>query len=83
MRSCRSPRARRAADELRFAAADLRAEQQAYVINSSGERSAFDAAVSRFESCLGAVASSTDGPVEESLVRKITTGYETFLHTDQ
>jgi diguanylate cyclase (GGDEF)-like protein len=71
------------ADELRFAAADLRAEQQAYVIDGTGSRTSYNAAASRFESALEQLRGAAHGPVEQSLVRKITTGYETFLHTDQ
>lgn len=71
------------ADHLRFAAADLRGAQQAYVLNGPGARATFDQAASRFEETLTEVRGLVDDPVEQTLVRKIATGYQTFLATDQ
>ncbi len=71
------------ADHLRFAAADLRGSQQAYVLNGPDARANFDQAASRFEETLTQVRGVVDDPVEATLVRKIATGYQTFLSTDQ
>ncbi len=70
------------ADHLRFAAADVRGAQQAYVLNGPGARDAFDQATSRFEENLAAVRGQLDDEVERTLIRKIATGYQTFLSTD-
>jgi diguanylate cyclase (GGDEF)-like protein len=70
-------------DHLRFAAADLRAAQQAYVLDGPGARAEFDQAASRFEENLAAVRTELDDQVEGTLIRKIATGYQTFLSTDQ
>ena len=71
------------ADELRFAAADLRATQQAYVMDGTGSRSTFDESASHFESTLEELRMTVDGPVQDALITKIMTGYHTFLATDQ
>jgi len=71
------------ADHLRFNAADLRATQQAYVLAGGVGRTDFDQAATRFETTLDAMRTLTDDPVEDTLVRKIATGYQTFLGTDQ
>ena len=71
------------ADHLRFNAADLRATQQAYVLAGGVGRSEFDQAATRFEATLDSMRMQTDDPVEDTLVRKIATGYQTFLGTDQ
>ncbi len=72
-----------AADHLRFASAELRAAQQAYVIDGGAGRSSFDQATARFETALGDLRSSGADRVEQALIRKIATGYQTFLSTDQ
>ena len=71
------------ADHLRFNAADLRAAQQAYVLGETAGRAEFDQAATRFETTLDEMRTLTDDPVENTLVRKIATGYQTFLATDQ
>ncbi len=71
------------ADHLRFNAADLRAAQQAYVLGETAGRAEFDQAATRFEATLDEMRTLTDDPVEDTLVRKIATGYQTFLATDQ
>ena len=71
------------ADVLQFAAAELRAAQQAYVLDGSGTRAEFDRASSRFEVALDALRTTVAGPVEMTLIHKISTGYQTFLVTDQ
>lgn len=70
-------------DHLRFAAADLRGAQQAYVLGGAQSRQEFDEAASRFEATLDEVRATVDDTVESTLVRKIATGYQTFLSTDQ
>ncbi|MFZ4719726.1 MAG: diguanylate cyclase [Ilumatobacteraceae bacterium] len=70
-------------DHLRFAAADLRAAQQAYVLHVPDGRAEFDQAATRFEDTLAELRMITDDPVEHTLVRKIATGYQTFRSTDQ
>jgi diguanylate cyclase (GGDEF)-like protein len=71
------------ADHLRFAAADLRGAQQAYVLHGPDGRAEFDQAATRFEDTLSALRTVVDDEVERTLLRKITTGYQTFLSTDQ
>lgn len=72
-----------AADELRFAAADMRAAQQAYVLNGRTGRAAFDQSLSHFEAALDTLRGKAGDPVERALIQKIATGYQTFLVTDQ
>jgi diguanylate cyclase (GGDEF)-like protein len=71
------------ADHLRFNAADLRAAQQAYVLGVTEGRAEFDQSATRFETTLDEMRTMVDDPVEATLVRKISTGYQTFLSTDQ
>jgi diguanylate cyclase (GGDEF)-like protein len=71
------------ADHLRFAAAELRASQQAYVLGWPSNRSQFDEAAGQFEAALQNLRSSGGDPVEQAAVQKIATGYQTFLATDQ
>lgn len=70
-------------DHLRFAAADLRGAQQAYVLEGGTSRQQFEAATSRFEGTLDELRLMVDDGVEATLLRKIATGYQTFLSTDQ
>lgn len=72
-----------AADQLRFAAADMRATQQAYVLGGRDSRPDFDQSLSRFEAELDKLRKSAGDPVEQALIQKIATGYQTFLATDQ
>ncbi len=72
-----------AADQLRFAAADMRAAQQAYVLGGRANRPDFDRSLSRFEAALDKLRTSAGDPVEHALIQKIATGYQTFLATDQ
>ena len=72
-----------AADQLRFAAADMRAAQQAYVLGGTSSRPDFDRSLSRFEAALDKLRTSAGDPVEHALIQKIATGYQTFLATDQ
>ncbi len=71
-----------AADQLRFAASDLRAAQQAYLLRADAQRSEFELASNRFDESLNRLSRSVKGPVELALVAKISTGYQTFLQTD-
>ncbi|MCU1366250.1 MAG: hypothetical protein JWN39_1889 [Ilumatobacteraceae bacterium] len=72
-----------AADHLRFAAAELRAAQQAYVLAWPSTHQAFDEAAGQFESSLQTLRDGAADAVAQTLVRKIATGYQTFLQTDQ
>jgi diguanylate cyclase (GGDEF)-like protein len=72
-----------AASQLRFAAAELRAAQQAHVLDPTSSRTEFDQANSRFESALDKLRVGGGGPVETALIQKIATGHQTFLATDQ
>jgi diguanylate cyclase (GGDEF)-like protein len=72
-----------AADQLRFAAADMRAAQQAYVLGGDTNRPDFDRSLSRFEAALDTLRNTAVDPVEHALIQKIATGYQTFLATDQ
>ena len=71
------------ADHLRFAAAELRAAQQAYVLAGPATRTQFDRAADQFETALQDLRQSGGDPVARALIRKIATGYQTFLGTDQ
>jgi diguanylate cyclase (GGDEF)-like protein len=71
-----------AADRLRFAASDVRAAQQSYVLDGGASRSGFDQATARFDERLTTLRDLGGDAVEVALVRKIATGYETFLTTD-
>src|ERR1700682_3790947 len=64
----------RAADQLRVAAAELRAAQQAYVLDPTSSRAGFNEADSRFESALDQLRIG-NAPVEEALIHKIATGH--------
>jgi diguanylate cyclase (GGDEF)-like protein len=72
-----------AAARLNSAAADLRAEQQTYVFDPIVGRALFNAAASRFEAALENLRRSGGDAVDQALVTKIATGYQTFLATDQ
>ena len=72
-----------AADQLRFAAADMRAAQQAYVLGGKSSHPDFDRSLSRFEAALDTLRNTAGDPVEHALIQKIATGYQTFLATDQ
>ena len=72
-----------AADHLRFAAAELRAAQQAYVLDWPAPRTAFDQAAGQFEAALQQLRDSGGGPVATALIHKLATGYQTFVVTDQ
>ena len=71
------------ADHLRFAAAELRAAQQAYVLAGPATRTQFDRAAGQFETALQDLRQSGGDPVARALIQKIATGYQTFLGTDQ
>ena len=73
----------RAADHLRFVAADLRAAQQAYVLDGPTAYTQFDQAAGEFESALQDLRTAGTDPVALALIHKIATGYQTFLATDQ
>jgi diguanylate cyclase (GGDEF)-like protein len=72
-----------AAAQLRFAAAELRSEQQAFILDPASSRTGFNQADSRFESALDALRARSRGQVDLALIKKIATGHETFLATDQ
>ncbi len=72
-----------AADHLRFAASELRAAQQAYVLAWPSTRQSFDEAAGQFESSLQTLRQRNGNAVAQALVQKIATGYQTFLQTDQ
>ena len=71
------------ADHLRFAAAELRAAQQAYVLAGPATRTQFYRAAGQFETALQDLRQSGGDPVARALIQKIATGYQTFLGTDQ
>ena len=71
------------ADRLRFAAAELRAAQQSYVLAWPSTHQAFDQAAGQFESALQTLQLGAGNAVADALVQKIATGYQTFLQTDQ
>ncbi|MEN9646949.1 MAG: hypothetical protein RL238_3618 [Actinomycetota bacterium] len=72
-----------AAAELRFAAADLRAEQAAYVMDWPIDRSEFDKAVIRFEAALRSLRTAGGDARTHALIDKLDTSYRTFLASDQ
>lgn len=72
-----------AADHLRFAAAELRAAQQGYVLGWPSPRIQFDRAAGQFEVALQDVRQYGGNAVGQALIQKIATGYQTFLATDQ
>lgn len=72
-----------AADHLRFAASELRAAQQTYVLSWPSTHQAFDQAAGQFELSLQTLRVGSENAVAQALVQKIATGYETFLQTDQ
>ena len=72
-----------AADQLRFAAAELRAEQEAYVMDWPTSRTGFDEAVSRFEAALRSLRAADGDPMSQALIDKLETSYQTFLASDQ
>src|SRR4051812_26358165 len=56
-----------AAEQLKFAAADLRAAQEARVIGGVGSKSGFEEATSNFERTLEVVRNKFEGPVATAL----------------
>ena len=72
-----------AADQLQIEAGQLHAAQQAYVLDWPTTRRQFEQASSEFEAALRNLGQSAADPVAQSLIHKITTGYQTFLSTDQ
>ncbi|MBI4933463.1 MAG: diguanylate cyclase [Actinobacteria bacterium] len=72
-----------AADQLRFAASELRAEQEAYVMDWPTSRTGFDEAVIRFEAALRALRTAGADPMSQALINKLETSYQTFLASDQ
>src|ERR1700741_2012472 len=56
-----------AADQLRFAAADMRAAQQACVRGGGADRPAFDQSLSRFEAALDKLRTNAGDAVEHAL----------------
>ena len=73
-----------AAGHLRFAASELRATQQAYVLGwPTTTHQAFDEAAGQFESSLQTLREGSGNAVTQALIQKIATGYQTFLQTDQ
>lgn len=71
------------ADQLRFAASELRSAQQAYVVGWPSTRTQFDQSAVRFEAALQALRRHESDPQAAALIDKIATGYQTFLGTDQ
>lgn len=72
-----------AADQLQIAAGQLHTAQLAYVLDWPTTRAQFEQASSQFEAVLQSLRESADDPVAQTLIRKIATGYQTFLATDQ
>ncbi len=70
-------------DHLRFAAANLRAAQQAYVLGWPTTREPFEAASGEFEAALQGLRDIGSDAVSSALIQKIATGYQTFQATDQ
>src|SRR5262249_51196293 len=73
----------RSSDGIRVAAADLRAAQQAYVLDEGASRPAFAAASRAFDAALESLRAAVIDDVDRALVDKIATGYQTFVVTDQ
>ncbi|MEO7371142.1 MAG: HAMP domain-containing protein, partial [Ilumatobacteraceae bacterium] len=71
------------ADQLRFAAAELRSAQQAYVVGWPTTRTQFEQSAVQFEAALQALRHHQSTPQAAALIDKIATGYQTFLSTDQ
>jgi diguanylate cyclase (GGDEF)-like protein len=71
------------ADELQIAAAELHAQQQAYVLGWPTTRTQFEEASSQFEQAIQKLRESGGDPVAQALIHKIATGYQTFVDTDQ
>ncbi len=71
------------ADRVRYAAGELRAAQQAYVLDSGESRGSFSDASRRFEVALAVLRSSVIDSVDAALVDKIAAGYQTFVVTDE
>ena len=71
-----------AADDVRFAAADLRAAQHAYLIDGGASRAAFESASQSFEDGLGHLRAVVASPAERALTEKIATGFQTYLAVD-
>ncbi len=72
-----------AADRVRFEASELRAAQQAYLIDGGASRGDFETATRAFETALQDLQSRVSGSAERALADKIATGYQTFLSVDQ
>ncbi len=71
------------ADELQIAAAELHAQQQAYVLGWPTSRTQFEQASSQFEQAIQKLRESARNPAGDALIHKIATGYQTFVDTDQ
>ncbi len=71
------------ADQLRFAAAELRSAQQAYVLDWPATRTEFDQSAVEFEAALQALRRNGSDLAAQALIDKVATGYQTFRATDQ
>ncbi|MFV1990336.1 MAG: HAMP domain-containing protein, partial [Acidimicrobiales bacterium] len=72
-----------AATEVQHWAAVMRAEQLTYVSSEDITRSVYESAVGSFEIALDNLRGTAASPTELALITKISTGYQTFLATDQ
>lgn len=73
----------RAAEDLRYAAADLRGTQTAYLIDRGASRGEYEASQRRFDDDLAAVRATGEAIGRSRLIAKISTGFETFTAIDQ
>lgn len=71
-----------AATRLTAAAADLRAAQLAYVAGGREMRGDYESATVAFETALADLRDAATDPVDDALLTKIATGYQTFTATD-
>ncbi len=72
-----------AARSLQHAAAAMRASQLSYVAGMGEGRQEFESSTRDFEQSLDQLREHAMTPVEDALIVKIATGYQTFLSTDQ
>jgi len=69
--------------DVRFSASQLRATQQAYLLDNGRSRADYVAATVAFEETLREMQDRVAGPAQVALAEKISTGYQTFLTLDQ
>lgn len=72
-----------AASATSYEAAQLRAAQQAYVLDGGASRAGYEAIARQFEASLHNLEQLAVDPAEQALTVKIATGYQTFTALDQ